>query len=355
MAAAPVNRPASTAIYALTETGAATARKLASALEAGRVFLPARLADSVSQEAPFEKIAVAIRRNFNRFDGHIVIAAAGVAVRSIAPLIGSKASDPAVVVVDQEGRFAISLLSGHLGGANALAERVAEVLGGLAVITTATDSAEKPSIEMIARDIGCEIENLKALSRISLDVLENRPVPVYDPGDWLKPALAQWNDSFIFLKEKPNHDSFDKLIWVGYRAMDIPEGWLVIRPPCLAVGLGCNRGTDAAELEELLSRVFVEFGLSKESIAELASIDAKADEQGLLRLSERLKKPLRFFSRDELKRVKAPNPSRMVEKHMGVESVCEASAIMAAGNGRLIVTKRKSKNATMAAALIDWT
>jgi cobalt-precorrin 5A hydrolase len=342
------------AVYALTSTGAALAGKLVSALPGATLFLPQGLAAETTHARPFERLAPALAANFNRYGGHVVLAATGIVVRAIAPLLKHKAVDPAVVVVDQAGRFAISLLSGHLGGANALARRVAQVLGGQAVITTATDSAGLPSLEMLAAELSLGVENLPALAGVSMALLEGRQVTVHDPEGWLWPVLdSRWPGLFALVDESRAAGSGQQpLIWVGWRRIDSPAGlWLIIRPPALWLGLGCNRGTSVEEMESLLRRVMDDQGLAPACLAGLASVQAKSDEAGLLELAARLGLRSQFFSTGELATVEVPNPSPMVAKHMGVASVCEAAALLAAGSRRLLVSKQKSPNVTVALAL----
>ena len=347
------DRTRSIAVYALTAAGAVIGRTLTAAWPEARIFLPFRLAETEAGEADFDRLAMALADNWSRFEGHVVIAATGIVVRLVAPLLQGKTADPAVVVVDQQGRYAISLVGGHLGGANDLAHRVAGLLGGQAVITTATDGAGKPSLEVLAEDEGLSVENLKALSRISRGLLEGEAIPVYDPDERLRPKLEVWEGCFKFLPEPPELSHGGPLVWVGYEESAFPSSWLLIRPAVLAVGLGCNRGTSEEELESLLVESLSRCGLSLKSISVLASIVAKQDEPGLLALAEKMGRPIRFFSVDELSKVEVPNPSRTVEKHMGVSSVCEAAALLAAGSRRLLVTKQKSVNATLAVALAD--
>jgi cobalt-precorrin 5A hydrolase len=291
--------------------------------------------------------------NWSKFGGRVVVAASGIVVRLVAPLLADKTVDPAVVVVDQQGRYAVSLVGGHLGGANDLAERVAGLLGGQAVITTATDGAGKPSLEVLASETGMVVENLKALSRISRGLLEGETIRVHDPEDRLRPALEAWENLFMFLPEPPDPADDTPLVWVGYGESVFPAAWLLIRPLVLAVGLGCNRGTALKELEDLVTESFARWALSLKSISVLASIEAKQDEPGLLDLAEKMGKRILFFSVEELSGVKTPNPSGTVEKHMGVGSVCEAAALLAAGSRRLLITKQKSAKATLAVALAD--
>jgi cobalt-precorrin 5A hydrolase len=345
--------PQPLAVYALTSAGAALARELVSALPGTRIFLPLSLFNAAAGEEPFYHLAPALMANFNNFGGHVVLAATGIVVRAIAPLLKHKAADPAVVVVDQAGLFAISLLSGHLGGANALARRVAQVLGGQAVITTATDSAGLPSLEMLAAELGYGVENLAALARLSMILLDGDQPAICDPQGWLWPRLQNsWPGLFAWLSEEQADALRDQpLVWVGWRRMDPAPAWLIIRPPALWLGLGCNRGTSVEEMESLLRQVLDDQGLAPACLAGLASVEAKSDEAGLLELAARLALPLKFFSTEELAAVEVPNPSPMVAKHMGVASVCEAAALLAAGSRRLLVSKHKSPNVTLAVAL----
>ena len=343
------------AVYALTSAGAEIARKIAADLEGATLFLPGDLAVKKSGENPFDRLASAVTRNFGDFDGHVLVTAAGLAVRIIAPLIVDKSTDPGVVVLDQNGRFAVSLLSGHLGRANELAVRVAEITGGQAVITTATDSLDKPAVEVLARENGFSLENTAALSRISRDVIEGRSVTVYDTGRWFRPELSRWPDSFNMIEDLPPENPDAPLIWVGYEEWNFPPHWLVVRPNCLFLGVGCNRGTGLAEIEELVIDTFNRNGFSLKSIGLLASIEAKKNEAALIQLAEKLGRGIVFFGVDELDEVDTPNPSAQVALHVGVRSVCEAAALLAAKKGRLLVTKKKSANATLAVAVVDWT
>ncbi len=337
------------AIYALTAAGAETARRLRAGLGRGALFLPRRLAGA--GEVPFARLTEALTGNWGRFSGHVLFCAAGIAVRAAAGLIRSKAQDPAVVVVDQRGDYAVSLLSGHLGGANALARRVAEALGGRAVITTATDIEGLPSLEMVAAEADLEVENLTALAGVSRRLLDGRTVPVFDPEERLLPRLAgDWPGLFESVERlSPGRPG----VLVGWRTSPADPAWLVLRPACLAVGVGCNRNTGTEEIAAFIEIVFAEHDLAPAAIGVLASASAKRDEAGLLEAARRLGREVVFFENDRLNSVAAPNPSAAVERHMGVESVCEAAAILAAGRGRLIVEKQKRGNVTVAVALAN--
>ena len=166
------------AVYALTPQGARLARGLANELRAD-LYLPGKLAGP--GERAFDSLPELVADVFHEYAGHVFVAACGIAVRAVAPHLRSKAQDPGVVVLDQNGRHAVSLLSGHLGGANDLARRAAAFTGGEAVITTATDSAGLPSLDILARDSGLAIENLEAVRTVNAGLLAGQTVQVFDP------------------------------------------------------------------------------------------------------------------------------------------------------------------------------
>lgn len=344
------------AVYALTRRGAELARAIArSRAEAGEtvLFLPRRLQGDFGPEAEyFDSSAQALAENFHRFTAHIVIGATGLVVRHLAPLIKSKKEDPAVVVLPQDGRFAVSLLSGHLGGANHLAEEVARLTGGQAVISTATDVEGLPALEMLARDHQLEIEDFARLPAVSRRLVEGEKVPVYDPEGYFRPHLAPWAEHFEFLERMPEPGSGPH-IRVDFRlgAENDPEA-LVLRPPALALGLGCHVGIDRAELEDFIRLCLEQAGLSIKSVGLLSTVEIRAEEPAFLEMSRLLNRPLIIHSREELSRVETPNPSAKVLERIGVPSVCEAAAMLAARTDRLEIKKQKNSRATLAAALI---
>jgi cobalt-precorrin 5A hydrolase len=299
----------------------------------------------------YERLATLLTDIWPKHDGLICIMAAGIVVRQIAPLLRHKATDPAIVVVDELGHFAISLLSGHLGGANRLASEVARLTGAQTVITTASDVQGRPALDLLARDLGLEVENPDLLARIARALLEEETLWICDPEGRLQAPL-EGQENLFPLSE--NGDLDFPGIWVSERTA--PQGLqcLVLRPRNLVVGIGCNRGTKVEEILALLRSVFEHEGLSTLSIRNLASIDLKSDEPGLLEAADFLDRPLELFTGAEIKTVIVPNPSSMVEKHVGVLSVCEATALLSAQSQMLIVPKHKTSNATLAVARVGF-
>lgn len=341
-------------MWALTAQGAALALVLAEKLGSCDVFVSERddifdeRLKSLNKETPvhrFQSLKQAVSEQFERYSRHVFFMATGIVVRVIAEHVVHKTKDPAVVVVDDKGTFAVSLLSGHIGGANDLAVRVAGVLGATPVITTATDVNGLPSVDVMAVQKGLAIENPEAIKTVNMAFISQKPVGLYDPYGF-------FNEFKVF--ERVGRADADVLI--DDQNHTAKPGTLVLRPKILVAGIGCNRGTEKEEIRHLLFETLEDHGLSPLSLAALASIDAKQDETGILELAEELNLTVLFFGKDELKIIETiETPSEMVEKHMGVKSVCEAAAILASNKGNLIVPKRKSVNATVALARMNFT
>jgi cobalt-precorrin 5A hydrolase len=341
------------ALYALGAPGAELCRRLATELDSTDVFLPARHARQDLAESSFESLHAILAENFKRYSGHVLVCAAGMAIRCFAPLMQGKDKDPAVVVLDQHGKYAVSLLSGHLGGANDLATRVAQELGGQAVITTATDNLGLPSLELEAKRLGMKVENLSALAAVSGALVDGRKVALCDPGGWLSPVTDDY--PYLFKSVEPDQAegmTHEPMVWVGWQYLSKRDGWLILRPRCLVLGMGCNRSTRADELLALANEALSRTGAAKSCLKTIASAEAKQNEPGLLETARSLGVEPIFYDHDKLAQVEVPNPSEAARRCLGTASVCEAAAILASHNGPLILNKIKSKNATAAVAVI---
>jgi cobalt-precorrin 5A hydrolase len=305
----------------------------------------------------FTTLGETIAANFTKFSGHVLIAATGLVVRLIAPSISDKKTDPAVVCLGQDGSYVISLLSGHLGGANDLARSVAAVTGGQPVINTATDLAGVPALEVLASELGLIPESLLELPAISRILVDGGRITVQDDGGFLWPHLSAWPESFSLVPEKQSLPAeCGPALAVDYRLKSFGPGVMVLRPPALSLGVGCHLEATEDELMELLTLALAANGLSLKSISRLATIDRRADPTlAPAALAARLGCLLLSFPPDRLSPVEVPTPSETVLKNIGVPSVCEAAAILAARGGPLLVPKMKSARATCALALIDWT
>ena len=268
--------------------------------------------------------------------------ATGIVVRTLAPLLKDKRSDPAVVVCDEQGDYAVSLLSGHLGGGNTLARQVAAITGGQAVITTASDVQGKVALDLWARDLSLVVADKKGLTRAMGKLVNRGWVTLYSAYPLPKlPAEIQRQDQ---------PEDADLVISV---ATDLEISGGLLYPQALVAGIGCNRNTPAAEIEAALRQACAENNLARQAIKSLASIDLKSDEQGLLEFSRRNRLPIEFFHRDRLNGVEGVSTSAVVLKATGARGVAEPAAVLASGGGRLLVKKMKWTNVTVAIAEIQ--
>jgi cobalamin biosynthesis protein CbiG len=338
----------SCAIYVLTRQGLTLGNRLARSLD-GDLYAPTRLAEETHIRG-FDSLPALVARTFHDYDAHIFMAAAGIAVRTIAPHLTDKTRDPAVIVLDHKGTHVISLVSGHLGGANSLARKIAELTGGTPVITTATDTENVPAIDMLAARHGLVIANPERIKTVNAALAEGRPVVLEDPENRLhiaeNPELTPW---FIPAGNDNCHGQDTPRVRVSWRMTDDGQT-LILQPRVLVAGIGCRKGTSREEIMTAITRVFAQHRLALGSLAGLASIDIKAHEKGMLEAAQALGIPITFYSADELQGITIPTPSSMVKKHIGVESVCEAAALKQTGQTTLVVPKQIRGRTTLAIA-----
>ncbi|MFF1517421.1 precorrin-3B C(17)-methyltransferase [Streptomyces sp. NPDC058305] len=274
-------------------------------------------------------VADAVRRAFAECDQLVCFLATGAVVRLVAPLLADKASDPGVVCVDEAGRFAVPLVGGHAGGANDLAREVGEVLGAEPVVTTATDAVGMPGLDTLGLPVEGDVAG------VSRAVLDGEPVVLDAETAWPLPALPPNVGA-------PAGDGA-AVIRVSDRAEGPAEREVVLRPPSLVVGVGASRGAPVEEVLGLVGEALADAGLSVGSIAELATVDAKSEEPGILGAAGRLGVPVVTHTAAELAAVTVPNPSEAPLAAVGTPSVAEAAALV--GGGELLVPKRKSVRA----------
>ncbi|MEU1596066.1 precorrin-3B C(17)-methyltransferase [Streptomyces sp. NPDC005708] len=266
-------------------------------------------------------VGEAVRAAFAECEQLVCFLATGAVVRLVAPLLGDKRSDPGVVCVDEGGRFAVSLVGGHAGGANELAGEVASLLDARPVVTTATDSVGLPGLDTLGLPVEGDVAG------VSRALLDGEPVALEAEVAWPLPPLR-------VAAEGPY------TIRVTDRTVEPAEREVVLRPPTLVVGVGASKGAPAAEVLELIESTLRDAGLCAKSLAELATVDAKADEPGIIEAAERLGVPVVTYSAEELAKVDVPNPSAAPLAAVGTPSVAEAAALVR--GGELLVPKRKS-------------
>ncbi|MET9905664.1 precorrin-3B C(17)-methyltransferase [Streptomyces sp. NPDC006476] len=263
----------------------------------------------------------AVRAAFAECEQLVCFLATGAVVRLLAPLLGDKTTDPGVVCVDEGGRFAVSLVGGHGGGANELAVAVGELLDAQPVVTTATDATGVAGLDTL----GLPVEG--AVAAVSRALLDGEPVVLDTEVSWPLPPLP--------VAAEGSH-----VIRVTDRAAQPSEREVLLRPPSLVVGVGASKGAPAEEVLGLIEDALRDAGLSVRSLAELATVDAKSDEPGIVEAARRLGVPLVTHSAAELAAVEVPNPSDAPLVAVGTPSVAEAAAL--AEGGELLVPKRKS-------------
>jgi cobalt-precorrin 5A hydrolase len=322
-----------TGILAITGGGRELAVKLCGLLEEATLL----------EQQPGEKIAETIAANWHHFNGFICIMATGIVVRAIAPLLEDKLSDPCVVVLDEKGRHAISLLAGHIGGGNALAEKVAGLLGGTPVITTASDTLGLVALDIWVKGQGLYIPSRENLTTLSTLLVNRRQLFLY--ADVQVSSLPNG----ITQVDDPGKADFIVSHFTG-----ITQTCPVFRPRNLVVGIGCNRGTPAHEFEDALNELFHELHLSRESIRNLASIDKKSDEVGLLQFAQDNGGQIDFFDNNTINKLNNIEISFAALQAVGAIGVAEPSALLSAQSNQLLSRKKKWKNVTMAVAQVPF-
>ncbi|MFG2623398.1 precorrin-3B C(17)-methyltransferase [Streptomyces sp. NPDC048473] len=268
----------------------------------------------------------AVQRAFAECEQLVCFLATGAVVRLLAPLLADKSSDPGVVCVDEAGRHAVALLGGHGGGANALAGAVGDVLGAAPVVTTATDAAGVPGLDMLGLPVEGDVAG------VSRAMLDGAGVELRADAVWPLPPLPP--------NVSPGAEG-PAVLHVTDRIVEPVAQAAVLRPASLAVGVGASRNAPVEEVVGLIRGTLREAGLSPLSIAELVTVEAKADEPGIVAAASQLGVPLRTYAADELARIEVPNPSDAPLAAVKTPSVAEAAAL--AAGGELLVPKRKSQ------------
>ena len=372
----PAAASTQTAIVAVSRPGAALARRLAESVGDASLYLERRTGEGDTGAGNAEiydlPLRPVIQDLFARCDALVVFLPVGAAVRLLAPVLGSKRQDPAVVCVDEAGRYAVSVLSGHIGGADALAHRVANALGAQAVVTSASDALEVTAIDMVGRDAGWRIEASPTdLTRAAAAVVNGDLAALWvDPESGAKwPEDSPLTPSIVRVSSLGGvrESRFAAALIVSDRlfALDTGRPLVTYRPPTLVAGVGCRRDVSEEHLRELLLHTLEEHGLAAMSIGSIASADIKADEAGLLTLAETLAVPLQTYGADQLNAIVGnptdnsaaatklhhPTPSA-AQNLLGVFGVSEPAAMLASGADGVIVPRTKSDRATIAIARI---
>ena len=341
-------------VLAITKNGINIGTKLKEIYPDWRVFAPVKFNDGKKgvlwySENTSDKVVELFKNN----DALICLFSLGAVIRLIAPVLKDKKTDPAIIVIDDKTNFVISVLSGHIGGANELTEKIAEKLNAIPVITTAADVNKTIAVDLVGRDFGWKIDDDSTITKVSAYMVNEEKIGVYqDVGEknWYK-TLPKNVEIFSSIDElKNSHSKGFLIITDKIIDGDFLKESVVYRPPSLIVGVGLHWDTTKETIRQGIDSCMKKFNLSQKSIAKLVSIKKPQDVKGLIDLGRQMGIPVEYVDREDLAEISAPNPSETVKAFEGTSSVSEAAAIKVSG-GKLIVEKQKfPPNLTIAVA-----
>jgi len=345
-----------TAVLAITKNGVKIGQQLKQIFPDWNVFAPSKFSSENNEvtwysEPTSEKIVDLFKNN----NALVCLFSLGAVIRLIAPYLKDKKTDPAVIVIDDKTNFVISVLSGHIGGANELTQEIAEKLGALPVITTAADVNKTIAVDLVGREFDWKIDDDSTVTKISAHMVNEEPIGVLQEAgkkNWYK-ELPKNVTIYGGLQDLKNSNSKAHLI-ISDRMIDenLSNESVIYRPPSLVIGIGLHEDTSKETIREGIETCLQKFKLSSKSIAKLVSIKKPQDVQGLIDIGKEMEIPVEYVDRDELSKITAPNPSETVKTFEGTASVSEAAAIKVS-EGELIVEKQKfPPNLTIAIARI---
>jgi cobalt-precorrin 5A hydrolase len=352
------------AVVAITRRGVETAQKIQDALNKAclnsTVYAPIKyLQPGV---VPLEKRLVEwVKDNYSNFDALVAVMATGITVRAIAPLLESKLTDPAVVTIDVSGKFVISLLSGHYGGANDLADIIAKGINAIPVITTASDVMGRQSVDQIAKNLHLTIQNPESLIAVNSAIVNGDRFVVVVVGEAKIPVNAI---SGYDIKKAQNgaealdiirqYDAGAIITYEPLTVTSFAKPFTILKTRKVVVGLGARKETPADVIIEAVDSALEQVHIPLARVHRFATVDIKRDSQPMLDAVAKLGAPLEFLSVDALRSLSHPDlspDSAMVQEKIGVGGVCERAALLIAGkNSRLILKKTKRNETTVAIA-----
>ena len=343
-------------VLAITKNGVNIGLRLKEHFPNWKIFAPSKFSNGNKEidwysESTSEKLVELFKNN----NALICLFSLGAVIRLIAPYLKDKKTDPAVIVIDDKTNFVISVLSGHLGGANELTQIIAQKLDAIPVITTAADVNKTIAVDLVGREFGWKIDDDSTVTKISAHMVNEENIGIYQEVgkiNWWK-ELPKNVKIYHSLEEMKNSDAKGYLI-ISDRILegDFLKNSVVYRPPSLVVGIGLHWDTSKEIIKEGLDFCLQKFKLSEKSIAKLVSIKKPEDVKGLVDIGKEMGITVEYVNREDLAEISAPNPSDTVKAFEGTSSVSEAAAIKVSG-GELIVEKQKfPPNLTIAIARI---
>ena len=341
-------------VLAITKNGISIGEKLKELFPNWNIFAPVKLSnennDIVWYSEPTTDKIIELFKNSNAL---ICLFSLGAVIRLIAPHLKDKKTDPAVIVIDDKTNFVISVLSGHIGGANELTQEISEKLNALPVITTAADVNKTIAVDLVGREFGWRIDDDTTVTKISAHMVNAEPIGVFQQTNdqkWYK-QLPKNVTIYDSLEELKKSNSKAHLI-ISDEIIDneLSQESVIYRPQSLVIGIGLHWDTTKDTIKEGIEHCLKKFNLSSKSIAKLVSIKKPEDVQGLIDLGKEMQVPVEYVDREELAEIITPNPSTTVKAFEGTASVSEAAAIKVS-KGELIVEKQKfPPNLTVAIA-----
>jgi len=344
-------------VLAITKNGISIGSRLKEHFPDWEILAPSKFSDNSEKvkwysESTSEKIVELFQNN----NALICLFSLGAVIRLIAPHLKDKKTDPAVIVIDDKASFVISVLSGHLGGANELAQIIAQKLNATPVITTAADVNKTIAVDLVGKEFGWKIDDDSTVTKVSAYMVNEEKIGIYQEvgkTNWCK-ELPKNVKVYQNLEEMKNSDSKGYLI-ISDKILEgnFLQNSVVYRPPSLVVGIGLHWDTSKEKIKEGLDFCLQKFKLSEKSIAKLVSIKKPEDIKGLVDIGKEMEVIVEYVNKEDLAEISAPNPSDTVKAFEGTSSVSEAAAIKISG-GELIVEKQKfPPNLTIAIARIS--
>ncbi|OLS39375.1 cobalamin biosynthesis protein CbiG [Alkalihalophilus pseudofirmus] len=355
------------AIVAITKHGVNLARGLHSIFQQSDLFYMSKFEkgdEDTRHIQLFEgNVRLLLPSLFQSYKGIIMIVSLGAVVRMIAPILKDKKTDPAVVVIDDKGEHVISVLSGHLGGANELTKEVANILDAKPVITTASDVQKTIAVDLFGSRFGWEWESAKFLTPVSASVVNEEHVAIVQESgekEWwnydhpLPDSIKVYASVDEAIEAKPKAALIITHRQLNRNEQPILENGVLYRPKVIVLGIGCNRGTSLAEIENVIEKTLEELRFSIKSVKAICSIDLKKDEEGLIALAQKYNWDFICYPADELNKMSIQDPSDTVYKFTGAYGVSEPAAMLYSGSKDLALVKKKSGNVTISVALIPY-
>ncbi len=341
-------------VLAITKNGINIGEKLKELFPNWNIFVPSKLSNENKSITWYsEPTSDKIIELFKNSNALICLFSLGAVIRLIAPYLKDKKTDPAVIVIDDKTNFVISVLSGHIGGANELTQEISEKLNALPVITTAADVNKTIAVDLVGREFGWKIDDETTVTKISAHMVNAEPIGIFQQTGnkkWYK-ELPKNVTIYNSLEELKKSNSKAHLI-ISDTIIDngLAQESVIYRPQSLVIGIGLHWDTTKDTIKDGIEHCLKKFNLSSKCIAKLVSIKKPEDVQGLIDLGKEMQIPVEYVNREELAEIITPNPSSTVKAFEGTASVSEAAAIKMS-NGKLIVEKQKfPPNLTIAIA-----